>query len=96
MKAEVITAFRDAQDAEKLYRAGEPFEGSPARVNELAVKGFVKPVKAGGGRPSKDELLKELGETKTNPELAEMLGKVPHEPKAPRRAAGAKKEKRED
>lgn len=95
MKAEVIKAFRDAQDAEKLYRAGEPFEGSPARVNELAAKGFVKPVKTGGVRPSKDELLKELGETKTNPELAEMLGKVPPEPKVPRRAR-AKKEKRED
>lgn len=95
MRAKVIRAFKDARDAEKLYREGESFEGSPERVDELAAKGFVKPVKTGGARPSKDELLKELGETKTNPELAEMLG-MPPEPKAPRRATRAKKEKRED
>ena len=43
MRAKVIRAFKDAQDAEKLYREGESFEGSPERVAELADKGFLEP-----------------------------------------------------
>ena len=43
MRAKVIRAFKDARDAEKLYREGEPFEGSPERVAELAANGFLEP-----------------------------------------------------
>lgn len=90
MRAKVIRAFLDAQNAEKLYREGELFEGSPERVGELADKGFVQPIKTGGSRPSKSELLKELGETKTNPELAQMLDKVPPAKPASRKSKAQK------
>lgn len=45
MKAKVIRDFWDMQDeSHPTYRAGDVFEGSEARVHELAEKGFVEPV----------------------------------------------------
>lgn len=83
MKAKVIRAFYDLHDpARTIYQIGSMFEGEPKRVQELETKGFVK--KISSGRPTKDELIEEIKETKTNPELAEILDKKPHTRKTKR------------
>ncbi|MBQ9058527.1 MAG: hypothetical protein IJ125_05035 [Atopobiaceae bacterium] len=45
MRAVVIRAFKDAQNAEKLYREGDSFEGSDERISQLEELGFVKATK---------------------------------------------------
>lgn len=47
-KATVIKAFRDRENMESAYEAGDTFEGSDERVASLAYRGFVEPVKAEG------------------------------------------------
>lgn len=43
MKAKVIKAFYDLKDpARKTYQVGSEYEGSAARLKELAGKGFVE------------------------------------------------------
>ena len=47
MKAEVIVPFYDLETGlgnvpENTYHAGDVFEGTAARINGLAEKGFVK------------------------------------------------------
>lgn len=83
MHAKVINAFWDKQDPKHTtYQVGDTFTGTAERIEGLAKAGFVKPLKS--ARPDKDELLHEIGEQKTNPELAEIAGVKPKKP-APRR-----------
>lgn len=43
MRATVITPFSDKNDPKhRVYEAGEPFEGSAARIKELEALGKVK------------------------------------------------------
>lgn len=43
MKAKVIKAFYDLNDpARKTYQVGSEYEGTAARIKELAGKGFVE------------------------------------------------------
>lgn len=44
MRAEVIRAFRDLKCDSKLRKEGDTFDAAPARIEELAEKGFVKPL----------------------------------------------------
>ena len=51
MKAEVIAAFYDLETGlgcvpENTYQPGDVFEGTAARVNGLAARGFVKKLPA--------------------------------------------------
>lgn len=40
-KAVVISAFTDLRDGERVYRPGEEFEGTKARVSELRKAGYL-------------------------------------------------------
>jgi len=56
MKADVIRAFYDLEHPENVYQPGDVFEGTAARVNGLAEKGFVKkrPSKRRASKPKED------------------------------------------
>lgn len=40
-KAVVTSAFTDLKDGERVYRPGEEFEGTKARVSELCKAGYL-------------------------------------------------------
>lgn len=42
MKATVINAFGDSENADKLYMPGDEFEAAEKRIAELEAGGFVK------------------------------------------------------
>ena len=76
MKAKVIKAFWDMQSPEhETYNVGDTFTGTAKRIEGLAKKGFVQPMKS--SRPDEDELLHEIGKRKTNDELAEIAAEPP-------------------
>lgn len=75
MKAVVTKRFYDlSEDVQR--EVGEEFTCQPDRFHDLEKRGFAKST-SHKGRPTKDELVEEVKETKTNPEIAEFLGKEP-------------------
>lgn len=41
-KATVIHRFRGIEEGGRLFEVGEPFEGTPERIERLAAKGLVR------------------------------------------------------
>ena len=75
MKAKVVKRFLDLRE-DVQREVGDEFTCDSERFKELEKLGFAK-AQSHKGRPTKDELVEEVKETKTNPEIAEFLGKEP-------------------
>ena len=44
IKARVLVAFTDREDFTNVYQIGDTFQGTQARVDELAAGGYVEPI----------------------------------------------------
>lgn len=70
MRAQVIRSFKDIQAKLALRKEGDVLEAPEERINELAAKGFVKPIAEPKPEPEVEETPKEEKKPKARKKAA--------------------------